>query len=137
MESAKSIEALYTSWASLFEAKRYDEASEALLKALAEPETGLPRARTYLVLGKTYSAAGKESDAKKAFENAVRVNAEILPDVEDELLRLIAVKRATEACWIVFQVSESCVEFFCRGPLISNMAISLYKNQKYANPKPF
>ncbi|HJT29641.1 MAG TPA: tetratricopeptide repeat protein [Pyrinomonadaceae bacterium] len=134
MESAKSIEALYTELGTtLFEAKRYDEASEALLKALAEPETGLPRARTYLVLGKTYSAAGKESDAKKAFENAVRVNAEILPDVEEELLKVIAATTEQPKPAGLFSRFQNLVSSFFRGPLISNMALSLYKNQKYAN----
>ena len=133
MNSEKSLAALYAELgAKLLEVGRYEEAVDALTKALAEPETKLPRATTYLALGKTYSALGKDSEALKAFADAVREDADVFPQVEKELSKLQELKQQKSSSgkgwlWGILSGFSPRPEQF-----LSNIASNLYNNQKFS-----
>ena len=126
MNSVKSVYALYAELgAKLLDFGRYEEAVDALTKALAEPETGKERATTYIALGKAYSALGKGSEALKAFADAVRENPDVFPKVEKELLK---VKQQKSWLWGLVSGISSRPE-----QLLSNIALNLFQNQKFAD----
>ena len=85
----KSVGALYADLGqALFNLGRYQEAASALRQAIKEEapaESVSERAQVYFVLGKTYKALDKPSDATTAFARAVSLNPDMLDAVEGEI----------------------------------------------------
>jgi tetratricopeptide (TPR) repeat protein len=85
MDSSKSPGALYAELGyGLFQARRYQEAAEALHKALAEQASDFPRVNVYLTLGKVYSALSKDKEALEAFSKALRLDPDAFQEAKEE-----------------------------------------------------
>lgn len=139
METAKSFQASYAALGKdLFQAERYQDALDALKKALAEPPTGVSRHEIYLTLGRTYSALNKDKDALAAFSEAVRLHPETFPAVEKEILKLQTRAGIAEEASALSKGIGGWLRSIISGAssLIAKVSksqgITLFKNEKFA-----
>jgi tetratricopeptide (TPR) repeat protein len=145
MQSMKSLGALYAELGSaLFQAGRYEDAVEALRKALKEEAADVSPPDSYLTLGRAYSALTKNVEALNAFEKAVQLDPNIFREVEKEIVdlrtRIVGIPNKPSAGasggfadWVKNTLSGDWVKsLWTRSlPQIRNIAFSLVENGKF------
>lgn len=132
MRSTKSPGALYAELGNgLFQAGRYEDAAEALNKALAEEAADFPRSETYLTLGKIYGSANKHKEALEALSEAVRLDPNVINEAEKYITKIQEGLGAT-------QTGGSGLFNFIKGffslkvqPIIRKIALELFAKEKF------
>ena len=140
MNSTKSLGALYAELGrGLFEAQRYEDAADALRKALAEKAADFSLPDTYLIQGRVYKALNKNPEALDAFEKALELdpnkfeNAEAdIIAVRNQIVGTPGADSAGEGGGLAGFIKGFLPRWLSRTLPLRKMAFSLMENQKFA-----
>src|SRR5690348_16202252 len=134
MSPTKSLGALFAELGlALLQNGRNEEAQDALRKALAEKPDDFSVAKIHLALGRIYNALNQNTEAVKAFAEAVSLDPTLFEAAQEEIVRAQSQSsgmQVGETSWV--KVRNFVTKFLSKsGTAFRDMAFNLVDRGRY------
>ncbi len=139
MERTKSPGALYAELGQVFlHAGRYNEAVDALRRALAENAPDLHRAQTLLTLGRAYKALSRTTEALQTFSEAIQLDPSTFQEgsaeiagIREEMTSAQPAEPPKQPIWDWLRRLFSETVSRATQPILRRMAFDLMEKEKF------